>query len=452
MFDLLDTAISSLESFVESLDPESLTGEESLAALERFCRAEKLCAAGKALASRQVAASNAWFGSLERSPAHLVAKASGSPVGRAASVLETAEVLKQLPGTERAFRAGRLSESQVIEVASAVAMDAGSETDLLEAAEYEAFANLQRQCSRVRGAAMDEQQKHHRAHRRRNLKHWVDPEGVFHLEAKMTTKAGAVVMAAIEPFRRQVLNRPAGRSKSKSKVSDGAVLADALVEMAERSRCGGGAGRTCPHAMVHVRVDLDALIRGYTLPGEICEVPEVGPIPVASAQELMIDSFLNAILLQAKDITGVAHLGRTIPSHLRTALDERDLVCAISGCDKMCCLEYDHLLRDYVKGGPASMANMAKLCHWHHYLKTYHHYRPERVKGRLILVPPDEFGPRPEQSVLGDRYSAHSGVFVVQKKAIREVAGTAPRKKKRSNWNTRPRGDQDPNDPAQRPF
>ncbi len=159
VFNSLDTVICLLESFVEGFEPETLSADQSLAALERFCRAEKLCAAGKALASRQVAASDAWYDSLERSPTHLIAKASGSTVKRATDVLETAEILKDIPETEQAFRSGKLSESQVIEVASAVALDPDAEQALLEAAEYEAFRQLQRECDKVWAAARDERDK-----------------------------------------------------------------------------------------------------------------------------------------------------------------------------------------------------------------------------------------------------------------------------------------------------
>ncbi|MGH2704161.1 MAG: hypothetical protein ACRDJ4_03430 [Actinomycetota bacterium] len=66
-----------------------------------------------------------------------------------------------------------------------------------------------------------------------------------------------------------------------------ALAADALVEMAEHAR-------TCEHdqlahgpvARVHVRVDHSALLRGHSVSGEICEIPGVGPIPVAVAESL----------------------------------------------------------------------------------------------------------------------------------------------------------------------
>lgn len=438
MFDSLDIAISGLQSFVESFDPESLSREDSLAALERFCRAEKLCAAGKALASRQVAASDAWYDSVERSPAHLIAKASGSSVKRAGDVLETAEVLKELPETERAFRTGRLSESQAIEVASAVALDPESEAALLEAAEYEAFRQLQRECDRVRAAAMDEQQRYERAHRKRSLSSWVDRQGAFHLKAQMTPKAGAVVMAALEPFKTQVLKQAASGGKVKD--SDGALLADALVEMAEQSRCGSSSVRPGPQALVEVRVDLAALLRGYTEKGEICEVAGVGPIPVASARELSVDSLLYGLLYEANDIVGTTTMQRTIPTPMRRALIERDRVCVVTGCDRMCCLEFDHVT-EFARGGATSMANLVRMCSHHHSLKTYHGYQLERVGERWILKPPPDLGQQALQPELG---AAANRVGIIRRNRIRDIPGTAPSKKKKKRHSGRAPWEKDP--------
>ena len=43
-------------------------------------------------------------------------------------------------------------------------------------------------------------------------------------------------------------------------------------------------------------------------------------------------------------------------------------------------LEIDHVL-PFAHGGPASLANLARLCHWHHYLKTHHRHVLERSDG-----------------------------------------------------------------------
>jgi hypothetical protein len=63
--------------------------------------------------------SDAWRVSGERSAAHVVARETGTGVGAAGAVLETARRLDGLPATREAFEAGRLSELQAREIASA---------------------------------------------------------------------------------------------------------------------------------------------------------------------------------------------------------------------------------------------------------------------------------------------------------------------------------------------
>ena len=71
----------------------------------------------------------------------------------------------------------------------------------------------------------------------------------------------------------------------------------------------------------HVLVDHAALVRGHAEEGESCEIPGVGPIPVASARRLADDGVLKLLVTKGVDIVAVAHGGRTIPAHVRTALE-----------------------------------------------------------------------------------------------------------------------------------
>lgn len=69
-------------------------------------------------------------------------------------------------------------------------------------------------------------------------------------------------------------------AQHRSNETASAQAADALVEMAESVRHGGGRRvPSGPAAMVHLRIDLESLRRGHTDAGEVCEVPGVGPIP-----------------------------------------------------------------------------------------------------------------------------------------------------------------------------
>lgn len=158
--------------------------------------------------------------------------------------------------------------------------------------------------------------------------------------------------------------------------------------------------RPGPSAVVHVRVDHSALLRGETKPGEVCEVPGVGPISVQAARAFASDAYLSAILTDGKDVQAVSHLGRTIPAHLRTALMERDPGCVVPGCVEKGPFEIDHV-KPVAEGGETSLSNLARLCHHHHYLKTFHGHRLRGGPGRWSWVgpngpPPDEMDPQPE--------------------------------------------------------
>jgi hypothetical protein len=107
-------------------------------------------------------------------------------------------------------------------------------------------------------------------------------------------------MAALEPHRKKVFEdaRRAGRRQNPE-----AYLADALVSLA---RAGEQEGSSAPRAMVHVRVDHAALVRGQRNGDEVCEIDGIGPIPVAVARALSSDAILSAVLTEGADVKAVA--------------------------------------------------------------------------------------------------------------------------------------------------
>ncbi len=163
--------------------------------------------------------------------------------------------------------------------------------------------------------------------------------------------------------------------------------ADALVALAR----GDSAGSAGPRATVNVLVDAAALRRGRVEAGERCEIPGIGPITAASARALASDAFLKAIAIDGADIKGVAHLGRSVPSRLRTALETRDPSCVVPGCDVRRGLEIDHWRVPFALGGRTELANLARVCRWHHYQKTHLGYRLRGGPGRWEWEhPPDD--------------------------------------------------------------
>ena len=129
-------------------------------------------------------------------------------------------------------------------------------------------------------------------------------------------------------------------------------------------------------------------------PGETCEIPGIGPIPVATARALAADAVISAVVCDGVDVKAVAHLGRSIPAHVRTALLARDPVCVVPGCHARDGLEIDHLVA-FAEGGATALANLCRLCHWHHYLKTHQGHRLTGGPGHWGWEPPESHGPAP---------------------------------------------------------
>ena len=96
-------------------------------------------------------------------------------------------------------------------------------------------------------------------------------------------------------------------------------------------------------AKVIVRIDHTALVRGDTVPGEVCEIAGTGPIPVATARKMARDASLTAVVTDGVDVRTVAHLGRAATAHQRTALEARGVHCAVPGCGAAHHLEIDHV-------------------------------------------------------------------------------------------------------------
>jgi hypothetical protein len=151
---------------------------------------------------------------------------------------------------------------------------------------------------------------------------------------------------------------------------------------------------------VMIRVDLDALQRGYAEEGELCEIDHQGPIPVALAQVLSNDSYLRLVFHRAGRIEAISHFNRTINRRLRTALVYRDTTCVVPGCSVSTGLEIDHVV-PWALGGPTELDNLALLCHHHHQKKTYEGWVLSRNgfdrNGSPIwcFEPPPAFGQEP---------------------------------------------------------
>lgn len=361
-----------LKEIVRDLEPERLTGKAAARLVEEFAAIENLAAAGKTLCAGRVADSGAWKSSGERTAAHWMAKTTGTSVGSAVASIETAARLNELPITDKAVRAGKLSQDQATAIASAAAASPTTESRLLEVAGRDSLHGLRETCAKVKAAALpDENERYRRIHERRRFRHWTDGDGAFRIDALLTPDKGATVLAALEPIKERIF---ADARKQGRREPFEAYAADALVEACEHARdCDAVTQRKGPTAMVHVIVDHAALTRGEVSDGETCEIAGVGPVPVATARALANDAFLSALVSDGTDIQAVSHMGRKVTARQRTALVARGRRCEVPGCDCTHGLQIDHTT-GRAEGGPTKLDNLAWLCPHHHYLKTHRGY------------------------------------------------------------------------------
>jgi Domain of unknown function (DUF222) len=380
-------AVIVLERAVGDLDPARLAATDAAALFEVFARAERLGAAGKSLTARRVADSAVWRAAGERSPAHWMATRTGTSIGAAVAALETAQRMEELPALEEAYKAGRLSDVMARDIASTAAATPASEAELLAVADNQDVTGLRDACRRVAAAAAtDEVARHQAIHRGRYARNWHDPDGAARLDVRLTPEAMADVVAGIEAFEPDIFQaaRASGRKEPYH-----AYLADALVAMARAARHADTGRAGGPLATVHVLIDHAALVRGYTVAGETCEIAGIGPVPVATARAIMADAFVTAVVTDGVEVSKVVHLGRTVTAHQRTALEVRDRECVVPGCHVRRHLEIDHV-EPWAPTRVTRLDRLARLCHFHHAQKTYQGYRLEGTPGQWRWLKPDD--------------------------------------------------------------
>jgi hypothetical protein len=380
---LLGGLLTSIRSLAAEFAADGLGALEAARVVEDCAEAERLLAAVRAQAAASLEDKALWRREGFRSVGSWMASKTGTAVGPAIETIEMVGRLADLPVVEEAFRAGRLSEVQASLIAEVAAEVPGAEVHLVEAAGKLTLRELREECRRIEAAAaVDEDDRYRQVHRRRKMRAWVDRHNVGRLSAVMTPDELARVMNEID---RRCGKIAEGAIRGRWFESWEAHRVDALVEMA----LPDGAPSGGPESMVHVLVDYEALMRGHTVTGERCEIPGIGPIPVTLARQMSEDCILKVLLTDGVKVVAVAHGGYTIPAHLRTALDVRDPKCIVPGCDGRRRLQKDHR-NSFGRTRVTKLEDLAHLCPFHHYLKTFCGYTYRGGPGTWEWIPPEE--------------------------------------------------------------
>jgi hypothetical protein len=184
---------------------------------------------------------------------------------------------------------------------------------------------------------------------------------------------------------------------------------DATTDTSARSGPGsGGTGPSPPgttpparpkrppggnNVKVIVRIDHSALLPGWTVAGETCDVAGLGPISVSAVREIIEgqDPFLAALVTKGRDVVNVAHLGRGLNVHQRTAMEAAGLRCSNIACNKTIALQMDHRY-PWGKKQETKLDNQDPFCPDCHRLKTHHGWHLEPGTGPRRFLPPDQPG------------------------------------------------------------
>jgi hypothetical protein len=321
------------------------------------------------LFARRAVETNAWR---RRSHAatseQWLAEISGCTEGAARETLVTGQRLDELPATAEKLRSGELSLQQASQVTAGAAADPGAEQRLLRTAKRSGMRELRAEKERVITAAGDELEAHRRAKRDRHLRTWTEGFAT-HGRFSGPTEDVARILHTLEPLTkaRFAQARTAGEREPQD-----AYRFDALVTAVTATATGSGSRKT-QRGTACVLVDLGSLLDGKTGPGGTCEIPGVGPVPVAHAREVLSHGLLQLVITDGVDVQTVVSSTRHVPPALRIAIAVRDRTCKIHGCDRDRMLDRHHT-PPFEQSHRTTYTELGNLCPKHHDLVTNKRY------------------------------------------------------------------------------
>ena len=484
---------AAVSSYAASFDPGEISAQVAQGVVEDAIAVENMVATVKALAAKRVADTELWKREGDISPAHHLARKSGTSLAKAKEELGTAAGLAQLPELEAAARSGEVSSSQAGAIADAATKNPKEESRLMKTAKKGSLFQLKQECEAAKAAVeRDPDARQAAIHRSRFLRQRRTSDGAGEVVYRSTLQEVAEMMSIVRGFAQRVFEKARAegrREPEEAYLADGLLNAARAGAAAARSRAGrpsggaagggpsggaagggpaGGAPKgggpdsdRAPHgtpgrgpkpgwasdagsgaaatestlsqgapsngslfddepdprsaatgsaggaedeqdpadplsppvhpAKVIVRIDWEALVRGWPADEEICDMTGVGVVPVSVVREMIAcgDVFLAAIVTKGKDVVNVAHLGRRPSASQRTALDWMNPSCSAWGCNNSVRLEMDHR-QDWSDTRITLLSLMDGLCGHHHRLKTYQGWMLVEGSGKRPMVPPDD--------------------------------------------------------------
>jgi hypothetical protein len=355
-----------------------MSGADAVHLVEAAARIDRLAAAARVFGAKRAVATRAWARTSHAArPEQWFANVCGVSESAARQALTIADRLDELPATEERLRSGTLSVAQAAQVTAGASVDPSAEPRLLLVAERKGYRELCAQKERVIAAATDEDKARDLAHRERHLRSWTNGYAT-HGSFSGPTDEVELLLAALKLGEQAAYEH--GRKTDHHEGSD-AYRFDALIALAGRAGSaakidtnGSDAKADRSRDVTRIRVDLQALLDGRTEPGEVCEIPGVGPVPVSHARKVLSHGLLELVISDGVDVQTVVSTTRHVPNALRIAIEERDPTCKIRDCGADQHLHRHHV-DEYAKYRRTTYKVLGRLCQPHHDLVTHRGYQ-----------------------------------------------------------------------------
>ena len=275
--------------------------------------------------------------------------------------IRVAWALEELPRTARAMKRGLLSYTKVREIARAGTPD--NEHLLLEFAEVGSAARL-RQIVRgwKRFDRAGELGAEERRHKARRFSVTIDDDGMYLVRGRLEPEAGAALMRAIEAAGDAVYldESPDTRPTPAQRRADAAGL---IAERALKAGFGaGGSGERAERYQVVVHAEA-ATLAEMGEPGR-SKLDGVRVCAETSRRMACDAAVVGMVHGKGGEVLSVGRKTRTVPPHIRRALEERDRGCRYPGCGSR--FTEAHHVKHWADGGETSLANTVLLCRRHH--------------------------------------------------------------------------------------
>ncbi len=287
---------------------------------------------------------------------------TGRMIGTCRENVRVAHALEDLPETSAEMKVGRLSYTK----ARAITRVATKETEarLLKYADKCSAAELERIVRGWKHLSRDgELTAEEVRHQRRTLSVVIDADGTYVVRGRLEPEAGAVLMRAIEAATDALYRGedPDARPTSRQRRADAAGL------VAERALAAGldatQSGTRAERYQVTVHTEMSTL-EEHGDPGR-SELDGVR-VSAETSRRMACDASLVHMMHRDGQVVSVGRKTRTIPPHLRRALEERDRGCRYPGCGSR--FTEAHHVKHWADGGETSLANTVLLCRRHHRL------------------------------------------------------------------------------------